>query len=96
MELPVRFEHLFLVPFLRKALGYTTSQATLKSRAKNGKIHAILYHQKTAGFSLNDWLNELRIRLADTTHVAITLSEISDFNLRQLGLLGKTVFLAFF
>ena len=30
--------------------------------------------------------NELRIRLADTTHEAITVSVISDFNLHLLGL----------
>ena len=39
--------------------------------------------------------NELRISLTDTTHIAITDSEISDFNIRHLGIFLKTVFLTF-
>ena len=35
------------------------------------------------GFLLIRGLNELRISLTDTAHEAITVSEISDFNLRQ-------------
>ena len=35
---------------------------------------------------------ELRISLTDTTHITITVSEISDFN---LGLFVKAVFLTF-
>ena len=50
---------------------------------KNTKICAILYNLKMAdrieaGFSIRG-LKELRISLTDTTHEAITLSEVFDF-----------------
>ena len=41
-------------------------------------------------------LNELRIPQVDTTQQTITISKISDFNLSQLGLFWKTVFLTFY
>ena len=58
-------------------------------RKKYRKISAILYNWKTAdrieaGFSLNK-----RISLTDTTHEAITVSEISDFNLCHLDFCEK-------
>ena len=46
---------------------------------------AIFYNRETAdqieGGFLQIVLNELRIRLTDTTHEAITVSEIYEFNL---------------
>ena len=62
-------------------------------------MHAIAYNWKTVyrikvGFSFEIiGLNELRISLTNTTHVAITVFEISEFELCQLG---STVFLAVF
>ena len=41
-------------------------------------------------------LNVLRIRLADTSHVAFTVFDLSDLNLGQLRLISKTVFFTFF
>ena len=35
---------------------------------------------------IDNTYNELRIRLADTTHAAITVSQMSNFNLCQLSL----------
>ena len=46
-----------------------------------------------AGFFKIIGLNELRIHLADITHIAITVSEIYFFNLHQLSLLRITIFL---
>ena len=67
---------------------------------KYRKISAILYNWKTAdrieeGFSLNKRANELRISLTNTTHEAVTVSEISYFNWRQLGLCEKLFSLHF-
>ena len=56
-------------------------------KKKFRKILAILYNGKMAdrieaGFSLNEPRNEQRISLTDTTHEAINVSEITDFNVR--------------
>ena len=40
-------------------------------------------------------LNELKIRLADSTPAAITFAGITDFNVRQLGPFLKMFFLLF-
>ena len=72
---------------------YNMTLRLIKLRqAKNRKIHVFSITGKPLigsrrGFLKIIGLNELRIHLSDTTHVAITISEISDFNLRQLGLL---------
>ena len=63
------------------------------------KIIVILYNWKLLigsrrGFLDIKQLKELRIRLADTTPVAITVSDISNFNLRYIRrLIVKSVFL---
>ena len=50
-------------------------------------IRTIIYNWTTAdrmeaGFLVNERPNEVRIRLADSTHGAITSTQISEFNLR--------------
>ena len=56
------------------------------------KIRATHYNWKTANqMEAGLYINELRIRLANATHIAITVTKISDFNL-SLRLILKKLF----
>ena len=91
VEIEGREMHCWWLPLFKLA---SFESKRLSNERQRGKINS--KREMPSSFFQTIGLNDLRIRLADTTHVNITVSEISDVYVHQLGLYWKLVFLTFF